>query len=140
MNTKRLLSLWIAVILTVTSLCIPALAIVQSDAVAPSMTGVQKIARASGKIEDDIPANTIVEVGDSFFMVPNETITYDCTYTPSNASVDFGFFAPDGYFYSINCTTGSFNRTIRVSQRGSYTLAIRNNSDVAVTVTGTVNY
>lgn len=140
MNTKRLLSLWVAVIFTVMCLCVPGLAAVQNDAIVSDVVGVQRIARASGRINDDIPANTIVEVGDSFFMVPNETISYDCTYTPSNASVDYGFIAPDGYFYSFNCTTGSFNKTIRVSQRGSYTLALRNNSDNTVTVTGTVNY
>ena len=96
--------------------------------------------RAYGNLNADFDPSSISYVGNSFNLNAGDTITYDCTYTPSNASVDYGFFAPDGYFYSFNCTTGSFNKTIRVSQRGSYTLAIRNNSDSTVTVKGTVNY
>ena len=140
MKPKKLLSLWLAVIFMVTCLCMPGLATVQDDAIASDMVGVQKIARASGRINDDIPANTIVEVGDSFFMVPKETISYDCTYTPSDASIEFGFIAPDGLFYGFYGSDGSINKTIRVSQRGSYTLAIINYSDVTVSVSGTVNY
>ena len=96
--------------------------------------------RASGGIDDSIPANGINTVGNSFFLKANDTITYDCTYTPRSASVDFGFIAPDGKFYSVPGFNGSINTTIRVSQNGSYTLAIRNNAAYAVTVTGTVNY
>lgn len=142
MKAKRFLGLWVVVIFTVTCLCVPVLAIGQNDAdaVVSGMTEVQKIARASGRIEDDIPGQSIVEVGDSFFMVPNETISYDCTYTPSNASIKFGFIAPDGLFYGLYGSDGSIDKTIRVSQRGSYTLAIKNYSDVTVTVSGTVNY
>lgn len=140
MNKKRILCLWITVIFTVMCLCVPGIAAVQNDEIVSDRVRIQSIVRTSGRINGNIPANTIVEVGDSFFMLPEETITYDCTYTPSNVSLDFGFIAPDGYFYSINCTSGSINKTIRVSQRGSYTLAIRNNSDSTVTVTGMVNY
>lgn len=96
--------------------------------------------RAYGDFSADFAPSSISYIGSSFNLNVNDTISYDCTYTPKNASVDFGFFAPDGYFYFFNCTSGSFRKTIRVDQRGSYTLAICNNSDVTVTVTGTVNY
>lgn len=112
-------------------------------AVEPSIlksTDLMPTTRAYGDFSADFGPSSISYVGDSFNLNVRDTITYDCTYTPSDASVDFGFFAPDGYFYSLNCTTGSFNKTIRVSQKGSYTLAIRNNSNVTVTVSGTVNY
>lgn len=52
-------------------------------------------------------------------MEAGETITVSATYTPRSASVD---------------------KTIRVNQRGDYTLAIRNNSSNTVSVSGFVNY
>lgn len=96
--------------------------------------------RASGNLDVDIPANSGVTINGYFTLVSGDLITYDCTYTPSDASIEFGFIAPDGLFYGLYGSNGSINKTIRVSQRGSYTLAICNNSDVTVTVTGTVNY
>lgn len=73
-------------------------------------------------------------------MAAGDTISYNCTYTPKSASVDFGFIAPNGLFYSIKCTSGSVNESIEVNQTGQYTLAIRNNASYTVTVTGTVKY
>ena len=100
----------------------------------------QLVTRASGSIDESVSSNRIKTFGNSFFLTVNETITYDCTYTPKSASVDFGFIAPDGKFYSVPGFNGSIDTTIHVSQSGSYTLAIRNNAAYAVTVTGTVNY
>ena len=40
----------------------------------------------------------------------------------------------------MNVSDGSVDRTIEVTQRGNYTLAIRNNSSKTVFVTGIVNY
>lgn len=133
MKTKRFFSLLIMCILLVGCLAIPAAA----DVVHESTS--QANIRATGGIEESISKKAIMTLGEVSLDI-GETITYNCTYTPSNASVDVGFIAPDGYFYYSNCTTGSINKTFRVSQRGSYTLAIINNSDVTVTVTGTVNY
>lgn len=100
----------------------------------------QGIARVTGSINESISGLSSVTVGDSFTLVANDIITYNCSYTPKTASVDFGFIAPDGYFYSTNVTTGKINKSIRVSQTGTYTLAIRNNASDEVTVTGTVSY
>ena len=97
-------------------------------------------ARASGSFSTTISANSTVTVGDALPLDAGETVAFDCTYSPASASVDFGLIAPDGYFYSINVTSGSIDKGIRVSERGYYTLAIRNNSSSAVTVTGTVQY
>lgn len=101
---------------------------------------IKTATRAFGDFSADIGPESISRLGNSFNLNVKDTISYNCTYTPKNASVDFGFIAPDGYFYYENCTTGSINKTFRVSQRGSYTLAIYNNSSNTVTVTGTVNY
>lgn len=100
----------------------------------------QDMLRVSGSINASISAWSGVTVDESFTLAVNDTITYNCTYTPKSASVDFGFIAPDGYFYFTNVTTGGIKKTIRVDQSGTYTLAIMNNSNSTVTVTGTVNY
>lgn len=98
------------------------------------------VARVSGRLDHKISANTIVAITEWFSLEDGDIIKYDCTYTPASASMDFGFFAPDGLFYSLNTTSGSINKSIQVNQTGQYRLAIRNNEDYAVTVTGTVKY
>ena len=67
-------------------------------------------------------------------------MTIKATYSPFSASVDFGLIAPDDLFYGLNTTTGSFDKAIEVNQRGNYTLAVRNNSDMTISVSGYVNY
>ena len=67
-------------------------------------------------------------------------MTINCSYSPAFANMDFGVIAPDGYFYFLSVKEGSINRSIAVSQRGGYSMAIRNNSSYIVTVVGFVNY
>jgi len=62
------------------------------------------------------------------------------SYSPFSASVDFGVIAPDGLFYGLNTTTGSFDKAIKVNQRGHYYFAVRNNSSETISVSGYVNY
>lgn len=49
----------------------------------------------------------------------------NAVYSPQTASVDFGLIAPDGLFYGLNTTTGSFDKAIKVSQRGRYYFAVK---------------
>lgn len=98
------------------------------------------VIRASGRFSMNIAENTLMTAGSSFPMSAGETIRINAVYTPSTASVDFGFIAPNGVFYYINTTDGSFGETITVSQTGSYTLAIRNNSSAGIGVSGVVTY
>lgn len=105
-----------------------------------AFTDIQPVTRAYGDFTATISPSSGVTVGDTFSLNANDTVSYDCTYTPTSASVDFGLIDSNNHFHYLNVTTGSIDKTIRVSQRGSYTLAIRNNSNSAVTVTGTVNY
>lgn len=93
-----------------------------------------------GRISYTIPQNATLALDATFSLEKGDTISYNCTYTPKSASLDFGFVAPDGLFYSLNSTSGSINKSIKVNQTGAYTLAIRNNESYAVTVTGTVKY
>lgn len=70
----------------------------------------------------------------------NSVLTFNCSYSPSSASMDFGVIAPNGRFYYVNVKEGSINQAIRISQSGSYTMAVRNNSSQTVRVVGFVNY
>ncbi len=96
--------------------------------------------RATGKFNMDVPANSAVKAGSSFPLEVGEVVTIKATYSPFSASVDFGLIAPDGLFYGLNTTTGSFDKAIKVNQRGYYTLAVRNNSSKKISVSGYVNY
>lgn len=98
------------------------------------------ILRVAGKLNQSIPANSTVTMAEGFYLTTGDSIKYDCTYTPKSSSVDFGYIAPNGLFYSLNSTSGSINKSIIVGQTGQFTLAIRNNESYAVTVTGTVRY
>lgn len=95
---------------------------------------------ASGSFRHTISPKAIAAIDAKFYLDVGETVAYDCTYTPGSASLDFGVIAPDGLFYSLNCTSGSIDKSLRVTQAGSYTLVIRNNENYAVTVSGTVRY
>ena len=69
-----------------------------------------------------------------------ETITITASYAPASASMDFGLIDSDGVFYSVPGSNGSINQTIRIDLRGTYTFAVRNNSNYTVSVSGFVNY
>ena len=127
--------------------------LVMTLAVAVSCFGVSAVAtevilysddflsvQAMGKFDMDVPANSAVKANSSFPLEVGEVVTIKATYSPFSASVDFGVIAPDGLFYGLNTTTGSFDDAIKVSQRGHYYLAVRNNSSKTVHVYGHVNY
>ena len=96
--------------------------------------------RATGRINVNIPANTKARVSTAFPVEAGAVVTVNASYSPRTASVDFGLVGPNGSFHYINVTNGSINRGIQVTQRGNYTLQIRNNSGNAVQVSGFVNY
>lgn len=73
-------------------------------------------------------------------LIANDVVTFNCSYSPSSASVDFGVVTSSGRFYSINVKGGSINQSIGISQAGSYAVAIRNNSSQTVRVVGFVDY
>ena len=98
------------------------------------------VVRAMGKFDMEVPANSAVKANSSFPLEVGEVVTIKATYSPFSASVDFGVIAPDGLFYGLNTTTGSFDKAIKVSQRGHYYLAVRNNSSETISVSGYVNY
>lgn len=98
------------------------------------------IVRASGRFNMEVPGNTTVKADSSFPLEVGEVVTIKATYSPFSASVDFGLIAPDGLFYGLNTTTGSFDEAIEVNQRGHYYFAVRNNSSETISTSGYVNY
>ncbi len=69
-----------------------------------------------------------------------DALTFNCSYSPLSASMDFGVITSTGRFYHINVKEGSISQAIRISQDGSYAVAIRNNSSQTVRVVGFVDY
>lgn len=135
MKTRRFFSLLLSFLLVAGSLALPAGAAVISE---PESEAA--ITRATGRFEKTIPASSIYPVCDSFILNSGDIVSYDCSYTPRDASIEFGYIGPDGLFYGLSGYKGSINKGIRVNQYGTYTLAIWNKSDEAVYVWGTVNY
>ncbi len=135
MRLKKAFCLLLASVLTFACLTLEAGA-VQAEPEADTLS----IERASGRFSVDVSKQSTFTADSDFFLDVGETVTITATYTPRSASVDFGLIAPDGLFYSIPGQRGSFSETFKIDQRGYYTLAIRNNSDSAVSVSGTVTY
>ena len=96
--------------------------------------------RATGTLDFKVSPGGTKSAGTACSLEAGETVTINCSYSPSSASVDFGLIAPDGYFYYERTTSGNINTTIQVDERGSYTLAVRNNSSSTISVVGFVNY
>jgi len=109
--------------------------------VEPVLTWENQVgARVTKSLNISVAAGRLSRSSDSFSLDVGDTVTYDCVYSPASANVNYGVIAPDGRFYSLNTSNGRLNGAIRVSQRGSYSLAVRNNSTSTVRVSGFVNY
>ena len=154
MRIKKFLAVFLACAITMGALSLTASAdtghsddILRMEDMKREMIDVSKVEvleessmRATGSINSDMPANTLGVSDIKFSLEVGETVTINCSYSPAFANMDFGVIAPDGYFYFLSVKEGSINRSIAVSQRGGYSMAIRNNSSYIVTVVGFVNY
>lgn len=96
--------------------------------------------RASGSFNMTIDAHGKRTSDTTLPMEAGETVRIYATYSPDDASVDFGLIDPDGIFHYINVTNGTIDKTIVIEERGNYTLAIRNNSGEKIQVSGFVKY
>ena len=97
------------------------------------------ITRAAGRFNTTIKANSKMTSDSTFPLAAGDTMQFIASYTPAG-SVDFGVIDPDGKFLYFNVTNGVINKTLRVEERGNYTLQIRNNSSKEIDVSGHVNY
>lgn len=98
------------------------------------------IERASGRFSMEIPGETLLAADKSFSLESGEEVTINASYSPRSASLDFGLIDSDGIFHYLTVSNGSINKTIGIEKRGSYTLAVRNNSSQTVSVSGFVEY
>ena len=136
MRTRKVVSFLLAMML-VGCVGLTASAASFNDAeVAKSST----VLRATGHFDIEVPAKTTRKAGTSFPMEYGETVTIKASYSPFSANVDFGLIDSNGRFYYFTETDGSVDKTIKISSRGNYTFAVRNNSSYAISVSGYVNY
>ena len=152
MKFRRFMSLFLVCAVAVGALTVPTSAhstdtISLSELASEPLAGYEiespgsgAVSRASRSLNMTVSANKTKLTTPSLSLGAGDTVTIDCSYSPASASMDFGLVAPNDRFYYINVTEGSIDETIQVEEHGSYTLAVRNNSDSAVTVIGTVNY
>lgn len=96
--------------------------------------------RASGTINMAVQPRKMAVSSSTFSLDSGETVTIKCSYTPTNAAVDVGLVSANGTFYYVSSSSGSINKTIEITQRGQYSLGIRNNSSNAIQVTGSIRY
>ena len=119
MRLKKAFCLLLAGILTFACLTLEAGA-VQAEPEANTLS----IERASGRFSVDVGKQSTFTADSTFPLDIGDTVTIKATYTPR----------------SLPGQRGSFSETFKVDQRGDYTLAIRNNSDSTVSISGTVTY
>lgn len=94
---------------------------------------------ATGKFDMKVDANSMTMADSSFPLEAGETVRINASYSP-DGSVDFGLLDSDNVFHYLNVTKGSIDKTIKISKRGNYTFAIRNNTDNEISVSGYVTY
>lgn len=78
----------------------------------------------------------MLRVDDSFLLEGGETVTIFAF----SASAVFGLVDSDGIFHYLRASNGTFDKTIKIEERGNYIFAVRNNSSSSVSVSGFVNY
>lgn len=152
MILKRCWGRLLAISLVLCCLCIPAAAVSDDGIIAMDDLNWETVTepvdvwenqtqtRVTGSIKMDVPAGETNKSRDKFSLDVGDVVTFDCVYSPTSANVNYGVIAPDGRFYSLNTSSGRLNRAIRVSQRGTYSLAVRNNSTSTISVSGFVSY
>lgn len=92
------------------------------------------------EIDKSVPIRSIAYFSSFMSFKANSVVAFNCSYSPSSASMDFGVIASSGRFYSINVKGGSIRQSLGINQAGSYAVAVRNNSSQTVRVVGFVNY
>ena len=140
MQIQRMLSMVLCCMLLVSMISLPANA-AELQATTQEISFDNLISPyATGSFNWTIPAKTKAQGDIVFPLAAGETVTIKASYSPFSASVDFGVIAPDGGYYGFNITSGSIDKTIRVSESGDYIFQIMNNSSTEIEVSGFVNY
>lgn len=137
MRVKRMICMMFACLLIVGSICVPVHAAEEEKAATASYAICP---RATGQLNFTVAAKTTVILSSSFSLEAGEKVTFNVSYSPSSANMDFGLVDSDGTYYYFTVTNGSVYKSIQIEESGSYTLQVRNNSSREVKVSGFVNY
>ena len=149
MKLKHLCSALLCVLL-LNSVNIPASAVSQeSTNIIPANSVVEisnlefvstHSARATNRLNWSIASSVTKKSSTTLDLDVNETVTFNCSFTPSSSNVYFGLIASDGSFHCSAATNGRFKGTIKVPKTDKYYLAVYNNSGSTIQVTGTISY
>ncbi len=106
----------------------------------PSACENMTITRATGGFSIKVPARTLRQANTSLLLDPGEVVTIKASYSPFSANVDFGLVESNGRFYYVTATDGSIDQSIKITERGEYVFAVRNNSSYSINASGYINY
>ena len=67
------------------------------------------VSRTTSSINCSVPNRSIGIIIQNVELSARSTVAFNCSYSPSSASMDFGVITSDGRFYSINGREGSIN-------------------------------
>lgn len=137
MKGKRYFGLALALAISAGSLTALAFA---ADSVQDYVEPPVSIERAIGNFSVAVSSGKSKKIGSSFYAEAGEIVTINASYTPRSASVDFGLTDSNNKFHFINVTSGSINSGIEITQRGEYTLTVRNNATTSIDVSGYIDY
>lgn len=154
MKTRRLVCMLMACALTLSGIIPPARAVevpnepviwledMEWEQIDLSTVNWQEdiVPRTVCSIDNALPGSSMHFVTSFLSLKANDVVAFNCSYSPSSASMDFGVITSSGRFYSINVKGGSIRQSVRINQTGSYAVAVRNNSSQTVRVVGFVNY
>ena len=96
--------------------------------------------RATRYFSLGVKANGRSMVSQELSVDAGETIQINATYSPANAEIQIGIVDENGQFRFVRVTGGIVNITIGISERGNYRLAVKNDSENAVSISGYVYY
>ena len=71
------------------------------------------------------------------FMSEGDTVTFNMSYTPTDASVKIGLLTPKNTFLNYTRNNGSLSTTLSVIYLGVHQFRVQNTSDEDITITGT---
>lgn len=100
----------------------------------------ESMARATEKINANISAGKTIKNTTAYSLENDDIVRFNLTYSPTAADMDFGLIAPDGKFYYLSGSNGTFSQNIQVNKTGKYYMAVRNNSKNEVAILGFVYY
>ena len=97
-------------------------------------------ARATGHFSFSVKAQGSHYIENVMSLEACDTVRIVTAYSSANASIYIGLVDENGKFYYARATNGKIDITIEIEKRGSYRLAVVNNSASVVSVSGYVYY